>query len=290
LTAPTKEGFTFDGWYKDADCTQVWDFDIDTVSEDTILFAKWKEVVYSVILNTQSGSDVDAISINENGTIDQSSLNVPTKEGFSFAGWYKDANCTQVWNFDTDTVSEDTTLFAKWSEESQNPTQKPTQNPTQEPTTPVINENKGMSGGDIAGMIIGILLALVLGAYIVLFILWKKGKTILPFLNKAFEKTVIILDKVQKALKKAIKFIAEKSKMIIEKIKKFISEKMNKNTVKEEVKADTIATTETVATADTVATTEENKPEVATEKKPVAKTTAKKPVAKTTVKKDDSTK
>ncbi len=39
----------------------------------------------------------------------------PTAEGFTFDGWYKEANCVTPWNFDTDTVSENTVLYAKWS-------------------------------------------------------------------------------------------------------------------------------------------------------------------------------
>lgn len=40
-TAPTKAGYTFAGWYKDSACTTVWNFTADTVTFDTILYAKW---------------------------------------------------------------------------------------------------------------------------------------------------------------------------------------------------------------------------------------------------------
>ena len=40
-TAPTADGYTFGGWYKDADCTTAWNFDTNTVTEKTILYAKW---------------------------------------------------------------------------------------------------------------------------------------------------------------------------------------------------------------------------------------------------------
>ena len=41
----------------------------------------------------------------------------PTKSGKYFAGWYKDSGCTDMWDFDADTVASDMTLFAKWAEE-----------------------------------------------------------------------------------------------------------------------------------------------------------------------------
>ena len=40
-TAPTLDGKTFNGWYKEAACTNAWDFSTDTVTADTTLYAKW---------------------------------------------------------------------------------------------------------------------------------------------------------------------------------------------------------------------------------------------------------
>ena len=37
----TKSGQKFDSWYKDEDCTELWDFERDVVIEDIILYAKW---------------------------------------------------------------------------------------------------------------------------------------------------------------------------------------------------------------------------------------------------------
>ena len=39
-----------------------------------------------------------------------------TAEGWTFGGWYKEAACTTAWNFETDTVTGDVTLYAKWTE------------------------------------------------------------------------------------------------------------------------------------------------------------------------------
>ena len=41
----------------------------------------------------------------------------PVAAGYRFAGWYRDAACTKAWNFETDIVQEDVTLYAKWLEE-----------------------------------------------------------------------------------------------------------------------------------------------------------------------------
>ncbi len=40
----------------------------------------------------------------------------PTKDGKYFAGWYKNIDCTEKWDFEKDTVSGNMTLYAKWSD------------------------------------------------------------------------------------------------------------------------------------------------------------------------------
>lgn len=47
----------------------------------------------------------------------------PTAEGYTFAGWYKEAACTNAWNFATDTVMDDVTLYAKWIRHEPDPTE-----------------------------------------------------------------------------------------------------------------------------------------------------------------------
>ena len=39
----------------------------------------------------------------------------PTASGYTFGGWYKEAACTNAWNFSTDVVTGATTLWAKWT-------------------------------------------------------------------------------------------------------------------------------------------------------------------------------
>ncbi|MCM1576236.1 MAG: InlB B-repeat-containing protein [Bacteroides sp.] len=40
----------------------------------------------------------------------------PAANGFLFEGWYTSADCTTPWNFTTDVVTSDITLYAKWTE------------------------------------------------------------------------------------------------------------------------------------------------------------------------------
>ena len=40
----------------------------------------------------------------------------PTAENYYFQGWFKESTCENMWDFDSDTVTADIVLYAKWSE------------------------------------------------------------------------------------------------------------------------------------------------------------------------------
>ena len=50
---PSADGYTFVGWYKEDSCATEWKFDIDTVVEDTTLYAKWDEILYTLTYDVQ---------------------------------------------------------------------------------------------------------------------------------------------------------------------------------------------------------------------------------------------
>ncbi|MGO5028390.1 S-layer homology domain-containing protein [Candidatus Agathobaculum pullicola] len=69
---------------------------------------------YTVTYNTNGGSAVGSATVSEGGKLTEPQA--PTKDGYTFHGWYKDAAFTNGWNFDADTVTGDLTLYAKWAE------------------------------------------------------------------------------------------------------------------------------------------------------------------------------
>ncbi|MEY9974480.1 putative repeat protein (TIGR02543 family) [Lysinibacillus sp. RC46] len=113
---PVKEGYAFEGWYKDKELTQLWDFDQDVVKKDITLYAKWEKTEYTVTFDSDGGSKVPSQSVEPGGLVKVPST--PLKEGYTFAGWYKDKGLTEVWDFDQDLVTKDITLYAKWSKVS----------------------------------------------------------------------------------------------------------------------------------------------------------------------------
>ncbi len=178
-TSPTKEGYTFGGWYKDAALTNSWDFTTDTMPlNGTTLYAKWDLKTYTVTFKDYDGTELKTetvghgksvtappaptregytfdrwdveftnitnnltvtatykmnsykITFNSNGgsivnevTTDYGSTipapDEPTREGFTFLGWNKDESLTTPWDFATEKVQNDVTLYAKWLEKNQ---------------------------------------------------------------------------------------------------------------------------------------------------------------------------
>ncbi len=110
---PTKVGHTFSGWYTDLGYTTLWDFDTDTVSEDTTLYANWTVISYTVTFELNEGSpSIPQQTVDYGQKVSEPAE--PSKDGFLFEGWYEEAGLLNQWDFDTDTVSEDITLYAKW--------------------------------------------------------------------------------------------------------------------------------------------------------------------------------
>ena len=123
--APTAEGYQFEGWFKEPECTNAWDFAADTILSDTILYAKWTEEVetetqtidvantYLITFDLQGiGTQIDPITVNNGDTF--AAPEVPTAEGYTFAEWYREADCINTWDFEEDIVTEDIVLYAKW--------------------------------------------------------------------------------------------------------------------------------------------------------------------------------
>lgn len=89
---------------------------------------------YTVSFNSNGGTAIDDLTNVTSG----SKINAPTapkKSNYTFKGWYKDAGLTEKWDFATDTVTSNITLFAKWSANTPTPTPDPTPTTTESPVT-----------------------------------------------------------------------------------------------------------------------------------------------------------
>ena len=110
LTAPTVEGYTFDGWYTNDTHTTEFDF-TKPITGDTTIYAKWTANDYYVSFVTEHGDPPTSQNVKYNGTAaDPGKL---TEEGYTFIGWYTDHTCTTEFKFSTP-ITGDTKVYAKW--------------------------------------------------------------------------------------------------------------------------------------------------------------------------------
>ena len=107
---PNKKGHTFTGWYTDADATSVYDFDAPITASVT-LFAGWTVDTYVMTFATHGGSEVASVTVAYGELLPEPAA--PTREHYSFAGWYTDAETTIAYDFATP-VSGPVTLHAAW--------------------------------------------------------------------------------------------------------------------------------------------------------------------------------
>lgn len=127
VTAPTRIGYTFQGYYAqkngagtkyyNADMTSAhnWDF-----AEQTVIYAHWSANTYAVTLNKKGGSGGTS-SVNAIYGSVMPSATKPTKTGCTFQGYFSGENGTGVKYYNADMTSANswniasaTTLYASW--------------------------------------------------------------------------------------------------------------------------------------------------------------------------------
>ena len=118
LKTPTRDGFTFGGWYQNPTCSGNQVTTIDAGTEKNVsLWAKWNAIEYSVsyVLNggTNSDQNVAKYSILDTPV----KLYNPTRDGYLFEGWFasSDFSGERMTYLSKDNLG-DITLYAKWSQ------------------------------------------------------------------------------------------------------------------------------------------------------------------------------
>jgi len=106
---PTRTGYTFIGWYKDANMTTILENNATMPANDITLKAKWKVNQYTITFNSNGGNGLTAIT-QDYGT-EVAVPTAPTREGHTFAGWkLNGVNYTF-----TTMPAENITLIAEWT-------------------------------------------------------------------------------------------------------------------------------------------------------------------------------
>ncbi|EAD6858507.1 LPXTG cell wall anchor domain-containing protein [Listeria monocytogenes] len=112
-TAPTKQGYAFDGWYDAETGGNKWDFKtMKMPANDVTLYAHFTVSSYQV------NFDIDGAVTNE-AIVYDTLLNepaTPTKQGYTFDGWYDAETGGNKWDFKTMKIpANDVTLYAHFT-------------------------------------------------------------------------------------------------------------------------------------------------------------------------------
>lgn len=97
---PTKEGYTFIGWYNGE---SEWNFETP-VATDLTLTAKWQLNQYTITFDTAGGSEVPSITQDYGTAITPPAA--PTRTGYTFVGWDRESPTTMP--------AGDMTITARW--------------------------------------------------------------------------------------------------------------------------------------------------------------------------------
>jgi uncharacterized repeat protein (TIGR02543 family) len=121
LSNPTKTGYTFGGWYDNANFTGTAITAISTTATgDVTLYAKWEVNTYTITYNLNGGTN-DAANTSTYTYGVGLTLSNPTQTGYAFGGWYDNASFTgTAITAVSTTTTGDVTFYAKWTANTYN--------------------------------------------------------------------------------------------------------------------------------------------------------------------------
>ncbi len=121
LSNPTRDGYTFDGWFvKDGtasgDWGEIWNAD-NPVNDDLILYAKWTKNIVTYTVTFNDGQQTTQQSVTEGGFVSFPEVKRPDA---TLDGWYtQNGTETGEWGDkweETTPVTDNLTLYAKWTQ------------------------------------------------------------------------------------------------------------------------------------------------------------------------------
>lgn len=125
--APTKEGFIFKGWANEDDDPYS---NNSVFFADTKLYAQWEQEdpdnpdtpkIFTITLDANGGtlSGAATVTTNAKGMLDSLPA-APTREGYSFEGWFTAASDGEKVDFQSP-FKEDSTIYAQWTKDGEDP-------------------------------------------------------------------------------------------------------------------------------------------------------------------------
>ena len=115
---PARSGFDFSGWFLDAACTQLFNA-ADPVSGDLTVYAGWQsqaeatgDRIYTYMLNYGDQGVYETQSYPSTRRVKAPAA--PSRPGYYFAGWARNPDGSNLYDFSSERSTRSTTLYAKW--------------------------------------------------------------------------------------------------------------------------------------------------------------------------------
>ena len=113
LVTPSRTGYTFQGWYLEN--TLIDSMSKVTITEDITLVAKWTVNNYSLKFDANGGT-VNIVGKDVTYGKEVGDLPEPTREGYTFQGWYSALNGGSKYTSTTLVMfTKETTIYAHWT-------------------------------------------------------------------------------------------------------------------------------------------------------------------------------
>ena len=117
---PTRSGYTFDGWFDNANGTGT-AFDFNTaITANKTLYAKWTQQTFTVTfnLNYTGAPAATTQQVASGGSVQKPTD--PSRTGYTFNGWFRAASGGTAVTFPL-TITAATTLYAQWTQQGTDP-------------------------------------------------------------------------------------------------------------------------------------------------------------------------
>jgi uncharacterized repeat protein (TIGR02543 family) len=116
-SSPNRSGYTFGGWYSETNGNGSQFTASTTVTADKTVYAWWIMDEYTVTFNADGGSpSTQTLWVNSGSSVGSSNMpKEPTRNGYTFEGWYTETNGNGSQFTASTTVTADKTVYAKWT-------------------------------------------------------------------------------------------------------------------------------------------------------------------------------
>jgi uncharacterized repeat protein (TIGR02543 family) len=123
LADPTRDGYTFLGWFSDEEGGTLYPWPY-TITGNVTMYAHWQAssetppTQYTLTFNSNGGTAVAPVSANVNTALVNPAD--PTRDGYTFLGWFSEATGGTLYSWPY-TITGNVTMYAHWWDDGETP-------------------------------------------------------------------------------------------------------------------------------------------------------------------------